>query len=155
MSGVDLQELALTSEPAPYATSGFDHRHTAAVERLPALARAFHAAGYWLEYITCRDERQTAQVMRLVYQFNRMESRDRHIIYSDLAWGAEAPTITPVYPAANWMEREIFDMYGVRFAGHPDLKRILLPDDVEFHALLKDFGRAGADDSEALAEDEA
>ncbi len=46
-----------------------------------------------------------------------------------------------MYKAADWNEREVYDMYGVTFAGHPDLKRILLPDDADFHALLKDFGR--------------
>lgn len=44
-------------------------------------------------------------------------------------------------PSADWFEREIYDMYGVRFDDHPDLARILLPDDADFHALLKDFGR--------------
>lgn len=54
---------------------------------------------------------------------------------------AEAVSITPVYLAADWFEREVYDMYGVRFLGHPNMQRILLPEDAEFHALLKDFGR--------------
>ena len=69
------------------------------------------------------------------------EAADRHLLYADVDWGQEAETLCSVYKAANWHEREAYDMYGVRFAGHPELKRILLPDDVDYHALLKDFGR--------------
>ncbi len=76
----------------------------------------------------------------IVYHLKNFESRDRlrvKVQTNDL--NPELKSITPLWPIANWLEREVFDMMGVRFTGHPDLRRILLYEGFEGHPLRKDY----------------
>jgi NADH-quinone oxidoreductase subunit C len=73
----------------------------------------------------------------ILYSFERNE---RIRIKTMIADGASAPSVVAIWPAANWLEREVYDMFGIHFDGHPDLKRILLPDGWKGHPLRKDYG---------------
>jgi len=63
------------------------------------------------------------------------------------AEGEQVPSVTGLWPTANWLEREVYDMFGVQYEGHPDLKRILLPDGWTGHPLRKDYDILKQDDA--------
>jgi len=82
----------------------------------------------------------------VVYRLYRFPGAMRARLAVEIGDGESLPSAVPVYGSANWAEREAFDMFGVRFEGHPNLRRIYLPDDFDGHPLRKDFplaGRAG------------
>jgi len=75
----------------------------------------------------------------LVYHLYSFEGNNRLRLRVQVAAGEKVPSVTGVWPTANWQEREIFDMFGVEFEGHPNLKRILMPDEWVGHPLRKDY----------------
>jgi NADH-quinone oxidoreductase subunit C len=77
------------------------------------------------------------ELIWILYSFARNE---RIWVKTNIADGDSFPSSVSIWPAANWLEREVFDMFGIKFDGHPDMKRILLPEGWKGHPLRKDYG---------------
>ncbi len=113
----------------------------AAPRHVETIARAARAAGLFLETVTALD---FIDGMHAIYFYNSFEVPSRVQVRVVLAPGEPLPTISRVYDAALWYEREVFDLFGIRFDGHPDLRRLLLPEEADFHPLAKNFGKVHA-----------
>ena len=75
----------------------------------------------------------------VIYHLYSFERNNRLRLRVQVGAGEKVPSVTGVWPTANWLEREIYDMFGVVYEGHPDLKRILMPDEWVGHPLRKDY----------------
>ena len=126
----------------------WEESHGQDVARVPAedwfaFAQAAKDAGFALlvdvtavDWMRSRDER-----FQVVANLLSLEPPTR--LRMTTSTGREDPTVaslTPLWPGASFPEREVYDMFGISFDGHPDLTRILMPDDWEGHPLRKDFG---------------
>ena len=93
--------------------------------------------------ITIVDYPENFQRFEVIYLFLSHEYNQRIILKYLINENEVIPSLTNIFPAANWMEREVFDMYGVLFKDHPDLRRILTDYGFEGHPLRKDFPMTG------------
>ena len=93
--------------------------------------------------ITAVDYPDREKRFNIVYFLLSHENNLRIIVSASIEEKKTVPSITKIYPSANWMEREVFDMYGITFNDHPNLKRILTDYEFQGHPLRKDFPLTG------------
>ena len=93
--------------------------------------------------ITVVDYPERSQRFEIVYLFLSHEFNQRIVIKYSISENEIIPSLTSIFPSANWMEREVFDMYGIEFQDHPDLRRILTDYNFEGYPLRKDFPITG------------
>jgi len=141
--------LRLLLARAPDAVQGThaqlgDATAVVAAERVPELLQLLRddpeLCFEMLVDVTCVDHLGEEPRFEVVYHLYSVEKNHRVRLKVRVPEAAaEVPSAVSCYPAADWMEREVFDLYGVRFRGHPDLRRILLYDGFEGHPLRKDY----------------
>ena len=110
---------------------------------LAALRDDKYAAFNQLSDLTAVDYPERPERFELVYQLLSMRNNMRLRLLAAVGEGQAVPSATTAYSAANWAEREVWDMFGIFFAGHPDLRRLLTDYGFEGHPLRKDFPLTG------------
>jgi NADH-quinone oxidoreductase subunit C len=114
---------------------------TIAKDQIRSACEALIAAGYnAFQDVTAVDWFPSSPRFRVVY--HACSHKYKHVIRLTVLVDEADPTvdsITPVWPGANYYEREVFDLFGIRFEGHPNLRRIMMPDEWVGHPLRKDY----------------
>lgn len=110
-------------------------------ESIRGAATIVKSGGFnFLEDVTCVDWLPAEPRFQVTYHIlsHALKQRVRLVAFVD-SMDLSIDSITPVWPSANFYEREVFDLFGIRFTGHPDLRRIMMPEEWEGHPLRKDY----------------
>ncbi len=134
----------LAWKPEAVVDAKFDHGEltlTIVLEEIRSAAATVQAAGYnFFEDVTAVDWYPSSPRFQLSYHILSHSHKER--IRLRVLLDGDAPaveSITSVWPSANFYEREVFDLFGINFEGHPNLRRIMMPDDWQGHPLRKDY----------------
>ena len=127
------------SEASTYLGQNYMVVDSAAVMDVLSILRQEQNFDYCVD-ITALHYPQREKQFELVWILYSFSKNERIRVKTQIADGQSIPTSTSIWPTANWLEREVFDMFGIQFDGHPDMKRILLPDGWKGHPLRKDYG---------------
>lgn len=136
-------------QEADYAAKGFHLDVQVNPDQVVKAAEALDNESFFLEAVTGVDWPADEQ-MEVVYDFNNMAELCRVVIRARVNRAdPELPTISEVFAGADWHERETHDFFGIRFAGHPDLSPLLLPEDADYHPLVKEIPEEPAKETKA------
>jgi len=148
-------------EDGVYAKGGYHLDITLPANKIEALAKIMDVRDFYIEDVTAVDLKPE---MEVIYHFAHHRKLFRIIArVKTPRENPEVPTISHIYPGADWHERETHDFFGIKFTGHPNLKPLLLPEDADYHPLLKEEGklkeakdvRPGAPEEEEKAKEAA
>jgi NADH-quinone oxidoreductase subunit C len=134
-----LAHLSISFKVVDYSQKGYHLDATVAPDQVVSAAQQLDQEGFSLDTITGVDW-LAEQQMEVVYDFFHLTKPLRVVVRSRIPRdNPEIPTISVVFPGANWHERETHDFFGIHFLGHPTLTPFLLPEDADYHPLRKDF----------------
>lgn len=148
MTAVSSAQALQEKFPAAFISSGeFRGETTVALhleQLIPVMTWLRDELGYdMLLDVSSVDHLGSAPRFEMVYELYSLTGRTHLRIKAMVAEDVEVPTVSHLWATADWHEREVFDMMGIRFHGHPDLRRILMWDGYPYHPLRKDFPLAG------------
>ena len=146
----DLNDFLLSNYSEDIISSNIEHDHLSicivfsSIESITSILKLNNICKFrTLVDITAIDFPSEEKRFTLVYHYLSMQQNIRIRLKSSIKEGQIVPSITKLFPAANWFEREVFDMFGIMFTGHPDMRRILTDYGFRGHPLRKDFPTSG------------
>ncbi len=128
-----------TAAPLEHPLSGVAEQRWVAPAALAEAAALLKREEFFYESLTCTDRLEAHGCFELLHTFNRYETPGRFALRTWVPKDQSAPTLTRIFPMAEWNEREAWELYGLAFADHPHLTWLLLPEGTEFRPLLKSF----------------